>query len=323
MGRLLSAAVTVLFLLTPSIAAAQAAAHLPKIGFIVSYGDSSSPLLVAFKAGLQELGYIDGKNIIIEKRYAQGRIDRMAPFVQELVDAKVDVIIGNSDVIVRSARQATKSIPIVVISSIDPVEAGYVESFGQPGGNITGLAWLLRDVSEKRIELFKELLPKMTKLAVLWDVLGPGPAVALKEYQRAAQNFKLQLQSIEMRGSNFDLPELLRSVKNGSADGLVVVANPLTAQLSKTIFANAAKYRLPTMTEERRYVEAGGLISYGANAAELYRRAAVFVDKILKGAQPADLPIEEPKKFELMVNHKTAKQIGIAIPPSILAMADR
>jgi putative ABC transport system substrate-binding protein len=303
--------------------AQQTAKSMPRIGFIVSYGSSSSPQLEAFRLGLHDLGYVEGKNIVIERRYAEGRLDRMSPFVHEFVEQKVDVIIGVNNVVIRAAKEATKTIPIVVISSIDPVAAGYVASFAQPHGNVTGLAWLLRDLSAKRIELLKELLPKLSKIGLLWDANGPGPAIALKEYEGAARVFKLEFHSFEIRGPNHDLVRVFQAAKTARVDALVVVANPLMTQIAKQVFAFATKYRLPSMTEDRRYVDAGGLISYGANVADLYRRAATYVDKILKGAKPADLPVEEPNKFELTINYKTAKQIGLAIPPSLLVREDK
>jgi putative ABC transport system substrate-binding protein len=303
--------------------AQQTAKSTPRIGFVVSSGKPSSPQLEGFRLGLQDLGYLEGKNIVLELRYAEGRLDRMSPFVHEFVAQKVEVIVGVNNVVIRAAKEATKTIPIVAITSIDPVAAGYVSSFAQPGGNVTGIASLLREISAKRIELLKELLPKLSSLGVLWDANGPGPAIALKEYERAARAFKLEFHSFEIREPNHDLSGIFRAAKTARVNALLVVANSLTSQVAKQIFELATKYRLPTMTEERRYVDAGGLMSYGTNAADLYRRAATYVDKILKGAQPAELPMEEPNKFELIINHKTANQIGLTIPPSLSVKADR
>jgi len=307
------------------LAGAQQTTHaMPRIGLILSSGapEMPSPLLEAFIQGLRDLGYVEGKNILIERRYAEGRLDWMAPFVQEFVEQKVDVIIGVNNVVIQAAKEATKTIPIVMISSIDPVAAGYVESFPRPGGNITGLAGLTRELSAKRMEILKELLPKMSRVGVLWDADGPGPAVALKEYESAAQAFKLEFHSLETRGSNPDLAGAFRGAKKKRVEALIVVANPLIAQHSKQVFALAQSNRLPSMAEERRYVDAGGLISYGARLADLYRRAAVFVDKVLKGAQPAHLAVQQPTNFELLINLTTAKRIGLAIPRNVLARAD-
>jgi putative ABC transport system substrate-binding protein len=273
------------------------AKKLARVGFIFSSGTPAdpSPQLEAFRLGLRDLGYIEGKNILIESRYAEGRLDRMSPFVHEFVQQKVDVIMGVNNVVIRAAKEATKTIPIVMISSVDPVVAGYVESFARPGGNITGLAWLIRDLSAKRVELLKEVLPKMSRVAVLWDADGPGPAIAVKEYEAAARAFKLELRSLEVRGPKPDFDAAFQVAQTAHADALIVVANPLMGQNAKRIFELAAKTRLPSMAEEGRYVSAGGLISYGANLADLYRRAAGYVVEILKGAKPGDLPVKLPE----------------------------
>jgi putative ABC transport system substrate-binding protein len=297
---------------------------MPRVGFILSSGTAAvpSPQLEAFVLGLRDLGYVEGKNVLIERRYAEGRLDRMAPFVQEFVDHKVDVIIGVNNVVIRAAKEATKTIPIVMISSVDPVAAKYVESFARPGGNITGLAWLARELSAKRIEVLKELLPKMSRIGVLWDADGPGPAVAVKEYQRAAQAFKLDCHSLEIRGPTPDLAGVFRNAKKQRVDALIVVANPLMGQHTKQVFGLAQNNRLPSMTEERRYVDGGGLISYGASLTALYRRAATYVDAIFKGAKPADMLVEQPTEFEIFVNLKTAKQLGLEIPRRVLLRAN-
>ena len=297
---------------------------MPRVGFILSSGTAAvpSPQLEAFILGLRDLGYVEGKNVLIERRYAEGRLDRMSPFVQEFVDQKVDVIIGVNNVVIRAAKEATKTIPIVMISSVDPVAAKYVESFARPGGNITGLAWLVRELSAKRIEVLKELLPKMSRVGVLWDADGPGPAVAVKEYQRAAQAFKLECHSLEIRGPNPDLPGVFRTAKKQRVDALIVVANPLMGQNTNQVFGLAQNNRLPSMTEERRYVDGGGLISYGASLTALYRRAATYVDAIFKGAKPADMLVEQPTVFEIFVNLKTAQQLGLEIPRRVLLRAN-
>jgi putative ABC transport system substrate-binding protein len=298
---------------------------IPRVGFISSTGtaESPSPLFEAFRQGLRDVDYVDGKNIVIVHRYAEGRLDRMPPFVHEFVQQKVDVIVGVNNVVIRAAKEATKAIPIVMISSVDPVAAGYVESFAHPGGNITGLAWLNRDISAKRLELLKELLPKLSRGSILWDADGPGPAVAYKEYTAAAPAFKLDLRSLEVRGPNPDFAEAFQAAKIARTEALIVVGNPLMSQHMKSIFALATKYRLPSMTEEDRYVHAGGLMSYGAKFADLYRRAAGYVVEILKGAKPADLPVKLPAKFEIFINLKTAQQLGLVIPQHLLVQADK
>jgi putative ABC transport system substrate-binding protein len=303
--------------------AQQTAKTMPRVGFIFSTVASGDPAFDAFQQGLRDLGYVEGKNILIERRYAEGRLDRMPPFVHEFVQQRVDVIVAPNNVAIRAAKEATKTIPIVMISSVDPVAAGYVESFAHPGGNITGLARLLRDISAKRVELLKELRPKLSRAGVLWDADGPGPAIAFKEYQAAAQAFKLGLHSFEIRGPIPDLRRAFQVAKTARLDALIVVANPLMAQHAKDVFELAAKYRLPSMTEEGRFVRAGGLMSYGPNLADLYRRAAEYVVDILKGAKPADLPVKLPSKFEIFINLKTSQQLGLVIPQHVLLQADK
>jgi len=305
--------------------AQQTAKTTPRIGFIFSIGapGDPSPWFVAFEQGLRDLGYVEGKNVLIERRYAEGRLDRMSPFVHEFIQQKVDVIIGVNNVVIRVAKEATKTIPIVMISSVDPVVAGYVESFARPGGNITGLAWLNRDISAKRVELLKEVLPKMSRVGVLWDADGPGPAIAFKEYTAATQAFKLELRSLEVRGPTPDLPGAFQVAKTARLDALIVVANPLMGQYAKQVFELTVKNRLPSMTEEGRYVKAGGLMSYGASLADLYRRAAGYVVEILKGAKPGDLQVKLPAKFEIFINLKTAQQLGLVIPQHMLIRADK
>jgi putative ABC transport system substrate-binding protein len=308
-----------------SAGAQQTATTLPRIGVISSTGTAESPwpLYDAFQQGLRDLGYVEGKTILIESRYAEGRLDRMPALVNDLVLQKVDVIVAPNNVAIQAAKKATKTIPIVMVSSVDPVAAGYVESFAHPGRNITGLAHLGRDLSAKRVELLKELLPKMSRVAVLWDADGPGPAIAFKEYEAATRAFKIELRSLAIRGPNPDFAAAFQTVKAARLDALIVVANPLMAQHSKEVFELAAKYRLPSMTEQGRFVSAGGLMSYGASLADLYRRAAEYVVEILKGAKPGDLPVKLPAKFEIFVNLRTAQQLGVIIPQHVLVQADK
>ena len=305
--------------------AQQTAKTMPRVGFISSTGapGSSSPLFEAFRLKLRDLGYVEGKNILIERRYAEGRLDRMPALVNELVQQKVDVIVAVNNVLIRAAKEATKTIPIVMISSVDPVAAGYVASFAHPGENITGLSWLNRDISAKRVEFLKELLPKMSRVGVLWDADGPGPAIAFKDYEAAARAFKLEPRSLEVRGPNPDFTGAFQVAKTARVEALIVVGNALMLQHTKQVLELATKNRLPSMTEDARYVEAGGLMSYGANVADLYRRAAEYVVEILKGAKPGDLQVKLPEKFEIFVNLKTAQQIGLVIPQHVLIQADK
>jgi len=306
-------------------AEAQTPKATPRIGFIFPTGGPKdpSPWLDAFQQGLRDFGYVEGKNILIERRYAEGRLDRMPPFVHELVQQKVDVIVAVNNVVIRAAKEATTTIPIVMISSVDPVVAGYVENFAHPGGNITGLAWLLRDISAKRVELLKELVPKLSRVGILWDADGPGPAVAVKDYEAAARAFKIDFRTLAIRGPNPEFAGAFHSAKTARLDALIVVANPLMAQHAKEVFELSAKFQLPSMTEEGRFVRAGGLISYGPSLADLYRRAAGYVAEILKGAKPGDLPVKLPAKFEIFINLRTAHQLGVVIPQHVLVQADK
>jgi putative ABC transport system substrate-binding protein len=295
---------------------------IPRIGFISSTtGDSS--MFDAFQERLRELGYVQGKNLLIEHRHAEGRLDRLPTFVHEFVQQKVDVIVASNNVAIRAAKEATKTIPIVMLTSIDPVDAGYVESFARPGGNITGLTHLARDISAKRVELLKELIPRLWRVGILRDADGPGAAVAFKEYEAVARAFKLELRSLEVRGPNPDFAGAFQAAKPARLDALIVVANPLMGQHAKQVFDLAISNRLPTLTEGNRYVMAGGLLSYGTNLPNLYRRAAGYVVEILHGANPGDMPVKLPDKFEIFVNLKTAKQIGVVIPQRVLLQADK
>jgi putative ABC transport system substrate-binding protein len=308
-----------------NLAEGQATKTLPRIGFISSTGstETPSPLFEALRQRLRDLGYIEDKNILIVQRYADGKLDRMPSFVQEFVQQKVDIIVAPNNVAIAAVQKATKTIPVVMITTVDPVEAGYVKSFAQPGGNITGVASLSRDISAKRVELLKELLPRLSRAGILWDSAGPGPAIAFREYEEAAQGFKFDLRSLEVRGPTPDLSGAFRIAKAARLDALIVVANPLMNQYAKQVFELATKNRLPSITEERRFVNAGGLVSYGPNRADLYRRAAEYVVEILKGAKPGDLPVKLPSKFEIFINLKTAQQIGVTIPQHFLVQADK
>ena len=314
--------ILVFFLFHP--AEAQQPAKIPRVGLIYSSGTAKNPgpLFDAFRQGLRDLGYVEGKNILLENRYGEGRLDRMPALLNDLVQKNVDVIVATNNVVISAAQKATKTIPIVIVTTVDPVVAGYVKSFAQPGGNITGIASLSRDISAKRIELLRELLPRLSRAGILWDAAGPGPAIAFKEYEEAAHAFKFDLRSLEVRGPTPDLPGAFEIAKTARLDALIVVANPLINQYAKQVFALATKNRLPSITEERRYVNAGGLVSYGPNRTDLYRRAAEYVVEILKGAKPSDLPLKLASKFEIFINLKTAKQIDVAIPQHILVQAD-
>jgi ABC-type uncharacterized transport system substrate-binding protein len=306
-------------------AEAQQPKKVPRIGYLAGRGDPSTPdpLIDAFRQGIRDLGYIEGKNILVEYRYGEGKLDRIPSLVAELIQLKVDVLVTPAFPAIRAAKQATKTIPIVMLINVDPVATGIVDSLAHPGGNITGLARFMTELSGKRLELLKEVVPGMSRVAVLWDAGDPGGASGFKEYEAAARALKIQLLSLEVRGQNTDLEGAFQAAAKGRASALITVRSPLLLSYPKRIADLAIKNRLPSMFEGSDFVEAGGLVSYASSDAENFRRAATYVDKILKGAKPADLPVEQPTKFEFVINLKTAKHIGLTIPQSVLYRADR
>ena len=297
---------------------------MPRIGYVLANGDPKIPQaqVEALRRGLRDLGYVEGENIGIEYRYAKGKEDRIASHVTELVELKVDIIVVQTLSTIRAAKQATKTIRIVMVTTQDPVATGIIDSLARPGGNITGLTRLTRELSGKRLELLKEAVPRISRVGVLWAG-DPGAAVAVKEYEVAARVLKIPLQSLEVRRSSPDLDGAFQAAVKGHANALIMVRSPELRRDAKQIADLAIKTRLPSMWEGIDYAEAGGLMSYASNDAESFRRAATYVDRILKGAKPADLPVEQPSKFELVINLKTAKQIGVTIPQKVLARADR
>jgi putative ABC transport system substrate-binding protein len=309
-------------LLTISPAHAQQPTKIPRIGYVSSSGDANNPgpYVAAFRQGLRDLGYVEGKNSLVEYRYIEGKSDPTPSLVAELVHLKVDVLVVTNPPSIRAAKQATKTIPIVMMSSADPVATGIIDSLARPGGNITGLVTLRRDLSGKRLELLKEVVPEMSRVGILWT---QGTSRNLKVYEPAALALKIPLQSLELRRSNPDLEGAFRDATKARANALIAIATATLLPYQKQIVDLAIKHRLPSMYERNDYVDAGGLMSYTSNDAENFRRTATYVDKILKGAKPADLPVEQPTKFELVVNLKTAKQIGLTIPANVLARADR
>jgi putative ABC transport system substrate-binding protein len=310
-------------LLAPSFSAeAQQPGKIPRIGYLVTSGDPTNPgpSVEAFRQGLQDLGYVEAKNILVEYRYSDGKSDRIPSFVAELTQLKVDVLVVTNPPSIRAAKQATKTIPIVMVTTADPVATGIIDSLARPGGNITGFTRLTRELSGKRLELIKEVVPGITRVGVLWT---GGPTANFKEYEPAARALKIQLQSLEVRSPKPDLVGAIRDATKANANALITVTTATLSPYQKQIADLAVKNRLPSMYERNDYVEAGGLMSYSANDAESFKRAAVYVDKILKGAKPADLPVEQPTKFEFVINLRTAKQIGLTIPPNVLARADR
>jgi putative tryptophan/tyrosine transport system substrate-binding protein len=304
---------------------AQQATKIPRIGFVPGSGDSNNPgsSVEAFRQGLRDLGYIEGKNIQIESRSMEGTVDSIPSLVAELVRLKVDVLVLVPLLAIRAAKQATKTIPIVMVTTVDPVVTGIVDSLARPGGNITGLATLSRELGGKRLELLKEMVPTISRVGILGDADAPVSAIAFKEYEAAASALKIQLQSLEVRGPNPDLEGAFQAATKGRANALITISNPLLSRYRKQIAELTIRNRTPSMCNTSAYVEAGCLMSYSSNSADQYKRAAYYVDKILKGAKPADLPVEQPTKFEFVINLKTAKQIGLTIPPNVLARADK
>jgi ABC-type uncharacterized transport system substrate-binding protein len=302
---------------------AQQPGKIPRIGFVAQRTSPTAavpdPGADGFKQGLRDLGYIDGKNILIDFRYGEGHEDRLPGMVAELIQLNVNVLVSTNSTALRAAKQASKSIPVVMVTTVDPVSAGLVDSLARPGGNVTGLTRLTRELGGKRLELLKEVVPKVSKVGVLWD----SESRRFKDYETAARPLNIQLQTFEVRTPNPDFEGAFRAAVDGRVNALITVSGGLTLSYPKRIAELAIKTRLPSMHERIEFVEAGGLVSYSTNDTEIFRRAASYVDKILKGTKPADLPIEQPKKFELVINLKTAKQIGLTIPPNVLARADR
>ena len=298
----------------PAGSRAQQAAKVFRIGFLSPTTRSG---LEPLWQGLRELGYAEGKDLTAEYRFAQGNLDKLPALAADLAGLKVDLIVAIGGPSVHAAKKATETIPIVMSNSGDPIEQGFVASLARPGGNITGLSSLTHDLAGKRLELLKETIFKLSHVAALWhpDAIG-------KETQVAARELGLQLQSLEVR-SRENLDGAFRAAAKKRAQALVTLRSPIIAIERKRIADLAIKHRFPAMYDDRVYVESGGLMSYGTNQADLYRRTAVYIDKILKGAKPGDLPVEQPQKFELIINLKAAKQIGLIIPPNVLARADR
>jgi putative ABC transport system substrate-binding protein len=322
-AKLLAYALPVLILATIHLAEAQQTKKVPRIGYLGATSRSINPARIeAFRQGLRELGYVEGKNIVIEYRYAEGKLDRLPALAAELVGLKVDIIVMGGPAATRSAKQATATIPIVMAYDDDPVGSGFVASLARPGGNITGLSTLAPEISGKQLELLREIVPKLSRVAVLGNAIQPGNPQALREINLAADAFGVQLQYLEVGGPK-DIDTVFRAASKGRADAVLVLGNPTLFSQRRQLADLAVNSRLPTIYNRPEYVEDGGLVFYGPSYIDLYRRAATYVDKILKGTKPADLPVEQPKKFEFIINLNTAKQIGLTIPPNVLARADK
>jgi putative ABC transport system substrate-binding protein len=310
---------TVPFLASAHLAEAQQPGKVRRIGFL---GNAPTYFVDAFRQGLRDRGWVEGKTITIEYRDAGGKRDQYGQLAAELVRLKVDVIVATSTGPALAAQRATKTIPIVMTVT-DPVGSGLVTSLARPGGNITGTTSLSMDLSGKRLELLKEVVPNLSRVAVFWDPDSPGNKPQMQGIEVAAQALGLQLQSVEVRRPNMDLESAFDSAVKKQSGAVITMSGPSQALYRARVVQLAAKSRLPAIYPEEAFVDAGGLISYGPNRYDTYRRMAIYVDKILKGAKPADLPVEQPTKFELIINLKAAKQIGLTIPPNVLARADR
>jgi putative ABC transport system substrate-binding protein len=310
-------------LAAPFTANAQPAGKVYRVGYLTAGSIAANPrVLEAFRQGLRELGWVEGQNVVIEYRSAEGRFDRLPDLAAELVRLKVDVIVGAATPAVVAAKKATASIPIVGVSLTEPVGIGLIASLARPGGNVTGVSYSVgTDIFGKDLELLTEAVPKVRRIAVLSNPDGPVYTHTTSNIKEAARSLGLQLQLVEARGPG-DFDGAFATMARERVGALLVVTDPVFIPHRARLVGLAAKNRLPSIFTQRADVEAGGLMSYGPNFADMYRRAATYVDKILKGAKPADLPVEQPTKFELVINLKTAKALGLTIPPSLLQRAD-
>ena len=322
--KIIGLALAAMFFALCSTTEAQQVAKVLRIGLLNSTSLASAKITnEAFRQGLRELGWAEGKNITIEYRFAEGREDRLRNLASELVHLKVDVIFTSGTAATLAAKNVTTRIPIVMSNVDDPVAFGLIDSLSRPGGNITGLSsGAGPGLYGKRLELLKESFPKVSRVALLWNPDDPGSVINVRGMDAPARSLNLKLQSVEIREPS-DLEQAFLAMKTERAEALVTILGALVGSQRSRIVDLAAKSRLATMSAESRWTEVGGLMSYGPSYPDLFRRAATYVDKILKGAKPADLPVEQPKKFEFVINLKTAKQIGLTIPPNVLARADK
>jgi len=308
-------------LVAPIAADAQPVGKVYRIGYL-SLAPGPSARSEALQQGLRDLGYVEGQNITIEYRWGAGDLDRSRMAAIELVRSKVDVIVTGGPQTTQAAKEATTAVPIVMAVDYDPVGAGFVTSLARPGGNITGLSAINPQLAGKRLALLKEAIPRLTRLAVFSNPAEPNSASYLRETREAARALNIQVQSLELRSLR-DLESAVQAAKREHANAVAVLTDPITLYHRTELAGLAAKHHLPAIYSERLFVEAGGLMSYGANDRELHRRAATFVDKILRGAKPGDLPVEQPTRYEFVINMKAAKALGLTIPPALMARADQ
>ena len=322
-AAVLSILLAVVLLAVGAIAEAQQPSNIPRIGFLSGGSPTANPArFEALRDGLKALGYIDGKTIIIEQRFADGKRDSYPGLVAELVRLKVKVIVTPGSTSTRAAKKGTTTIPIVMANGPDPVGNGYVASLAHPGGNITGLSSYSAELNGKRLELLKEILPKLSRVALFGDSTFPGDIRALKDAEPAAAALAVQLQYLDVQAHK-DTESLFRAANKIRPDAVLVFGGPRLTFQRTELAHHAVKSRLPAIYPNAAFVSAGGLMAYGTSITDMFRRAAIFVDKILKGAKPAELPVEQPIKFEFIVNLNSAKQIGLKIPPNVLVRADK
>ena len=320
---------TTFFLATVHLAEAQQPGKIPRIGFVSGTGDANNPgpNVEAFRQGLRELGYVEGKNHQVEYRYIEGKSERIASLVTDLIQLKVDLLVTASLASTRVAKKETKTIPIVFNIPDDPVALGLIDSLARPGGNITGLTRIGRELSGKRLELLTEAVPGIKRVGILYSTTGVGGTGNTRrnfeDYEVPARALKITAQSINVRNPSQDLDGAFREAVKGRANALIIISTTPVVPFRKKITDLAIKNRLPLLAETGSWVDVGGLMSYAANELESYRRLATYVDKILKGTKPSDLPVEQPTKFDLVINLKDAKQLGVTIPQSVLFRADR
>ena len=323
MNKRITWMITVFFALPLHFAEAAQSGRIPAIGYLNASSSSMNAARdQAFRQGLRELGYVDGKNIIVEWRYGERKSDRLPALAAELVHLKVDAIVTGGPTTTRAAKEATSRIPIIMTQDTDPVGNGFVASLARPGANITGLSTLAPEISGKQLELLNEIVPKLSRVAVLGTSSNPGNGQALRQAEVAADVFGVKLQYLDVLGAS-DIEPVFRAASKGRADAVLALGSPILNSYRAQLIQLATKSRIPAICPWPEIVEEGGLITYGVSYNYLHHRAATYVDKILKGARPADLPVEQATKFELVINLKTAKQIGLTIPPAVLARADK
>jgi putative tryptophan/tyrosine transport system substrate-binding protein len=316
---------TAIFLASSIPAAAQTSTKVPRIGYISGTGSSSDqgPYVEALRHGLRDLGYVEGKNILIEYRGAEGKTDRIPTLVAELIALPVDLLIAPVLPAVVAAKKTNKATPVVMVTSVDPIASKLVDNLARPGGNVTGISTLAQDLNGKRLELLAEVVPRLRRVGILRDVESENSLIQFKEYETKARILKIELQSLDLQGTNPDLEGAFLAATKANDDAIITITNANLFMQQKRLVDLALKNRLPSMFQGSTWVDAGGLISYSTDEFGAFRRAAVYVDKILKGAKAADLPVEQLAKFEFVINLKTAKQIGLNIPQSVLYRADR